>query len=101
MIALALSLLLTTQEPAADAEFLRRITLDLAGTIPTADQARAFLADADPAKREKLIDRLLASPDYARRMEQAITVMFLLQPGMYMLLLKQNKRSLKKNLAVQ
>jgi hypothetical protein len=77
MIALALSLLLTTQEPASDAEFLRRITLDLAGTIPTADQARAFLADADPAKREKLIDRLLASPDYARRMEQAITVMFL------------------------
>ena len=77
MIALALSLLLSTQDPATEAEFLRRITLDLAGTIPTADQARSFLADADPAKREKLIDRLLASPDYARRMEQAITVMFL------------------------
>jgi hypothetical protein len=77
MIALTLSLLLSLQEKSADAEFLRRITLDLAGTIPTSDQARAFLADADPAKREKLIDKLLASPDYARRMEQAITVMFL------------------------
>jgi hypothetical protein len=62
---------------ATDAEFLRRITLDLTGKIPTVDQARAFLADPDPAKREKLIDRLLASPDYARRLEQAVSVMFL------------------------
>lgn len=77
MIALTLAVLLSLQEKASDAEFLRRVTLDLAGTIPASDQARAFLADADPAKREKLIDRLLASPDYARRMEQAITVMFL------------------------
>lgn len=74
MIALTLAVLLAQS---GDAEFLRRATLDLAGTIPTSDQARAFLGDADPAKREKLIDRLLASPDYARRMEQAITVMFL------------------------
>jgi hypothetical protein len=74
MIALTLAVLLAQS---SDAEFLRRATLDLAGTIPTSDQARAFLADADPAKRDKLIDTLLASPDYARRMEQAITVMFL------------------------
>jgi hypothetical protein len=77
MIALAFAVALAVQEPATDAEFLRRVTLDLSGTIPTADQARAFLADADCAKREKLIDRLLASPNYVRRMEQAITVMFL------------------------
>jgi hypothetical protein len=68
---------MTLQQEASDAEFLRRATLDLAGTIPTSGRARAFLADADPAKREKLVDALLASPDYARRMEQAITVMFL------------------------
>jgi hypothetical protein len=74
MIALTLAVLLAQS---GDAEFLRRATLDLGGTIPTSDQARAFLADPDPVKREKLIDRLLASPDYARRMEQAITVMFL------------------------
>jgi hypothetical protein len=62
---------------APDAEFLRRIYLDLTGTIPTADEARAFLKDADPKKREKLIDRLLASPQYARRMQEAFTVMLL------------------------
>ncbi len=77
MISLAFAVALALQEPASDAEFLRRVTLDLSGTIPTSDQARAFLADPDGAKREKLIDRLMASPDYARRMEQAITVMFL------------------------
>ncbi len=62
---------------AGDAEFLRRATLDLAGTIPSADEARKFLTDADPGKREKLIDRLLTTPDYARRMGDAFTVMFL------------------------
>jgi len=76
--AIAILLLLPGEAPrASDAEFLRRLTLDLAGTIPSADEVRAFTADPDPAKREKLIDRLLASPDYARRMEQAVTVMFL------------------------
>jgi hypothetical protein len=48
-----------------DAEFLRRATLDVTGLLPTPDEARAFLADNDPAKRDKLIDRLLASPAYA------------------------------------
>lgn len=52
---------------AADAEFLRRASLDLVGTIPTADEVRQFLADADPKKREKLIDRLLADPRFARQ----------------------------------
>jgi hypothetical protein len=58
-------------EPAprsSDAEFLRRVHLDLAGTPPTAAEVRSFLADADPKKREKLIDRLLDSPGYSRRM---------------------------------
>lgn len=54
---------------AADAEFLRRVTLDLTGRIPTAADARAFLADKEPDKRVELIDRLLASPDYPRRMQ--------------------------------
>jgi hypothetical protein len=55
---------------ASDAEFLRRVSLDLAGTIPTAAEARAFLADPSPNKRAQLIDRLLASPAYARHMQQ-------------------------------
>ncbi len=52
---------------ADDAEFLRRVSLDLVGVIPTADEARAFLDSTDPAKREKLIDALLASPNFGRR----------------------------------
>jgi hypothetical protein len=51
---------------ASDAEFLRRVTLDLTGTIPTAAQARAFLQDTSPSKRQAQIDRLLASPEHAR-----------------------------------
>jgi hypothetical protein len=50
---------------ADDATFLRRIYLDLAGTIPTADEAKQFLADKDPKKRDKLIDTLLADPRFA------------------------------------
>jgi len=61
----------------SDAKFLRRIWLDLAGIIPTSDDARKFLADKSPSKREKLIDRLLAGPDYPRRMQEAFTVMLL------------------------
>jgi Protein of unknown function (DUF1549)/Protein of unknown function (DUF1553) len=49
---------------ADDMSFVRRVYLDIAGVIPTADQARAF-ADAGYNKRAKLIDRLLASPRYA------------------------------------
>jgi hypothetical protein len=63
--------------PATDAEFLRRATLDLNGTIPTADEARAFLDDPSPYKRERLIDRLLASPEYARRMATVFDVMLM------------------------
>jgi hypothetical protein len=51
---------------ADDATFLRRVYLDLAGTIPTADEATRFLADSEPKKREKLIDRLLADPRFAQ-----------------------------------
>ena len=54
---------------ASDAEFLRRIYLDLTGTIPTSSAARAFLQDGSPDKRNRLIDRLLASPDHARHLQ--------------------------------
>jgi hypothetical protein len=50
---------------ADDATFLRRVSIDVTGTLPTEEQVRAFLADPDPAKRDKLVDRLLDSPDYA------------------------------------
>jgi hypothetical protein len=47
-----------------DAEFLRRVYIDLIGRIPTTDQATSFLNDANPDKRNALIETLLASPAY-------------------------------------
>jgi hypothetical protein len=49
---------------ANDAEFLRRVYLDVAGRIPSVAEARAFLQDTAPDKRERLVERLLASPRY-------------------------------------
>jgi hypothetical protein len=52
-------------ELAADHVFLRRAYLDALGLLPTAREAREFLADPDPRKREKLIDSLLQRPEFA------------------------------------
>ena len=49
-----------------DAEFVRRVYLDVAGVPPTPGQFRAFLTDKAKDKRARLIDELLASPDYGR-----------------------------------
>lgn len=54
--------------PADDATFLRRVSLDLIGRIPTPTETTRFLEDSDPAKRTKRIDALLASPEHPRRM---------------------------------
>ena len=48
-----------------DGEFLRRVSLDLTGTLPTATEAQAFLADSSPDKRARKIDELLERPGYA------------------------------------
>jgi hypothetical protein len=52
-------------ELAPDHVFLRRAYLDAIGLLPTPAETRAFLADPDPKKREKLIDSLLARPEFA------------------------------------
>ena len=54
----------TPADPTTDAEFIRRITLDLTGRIPTADRLVAFLNDTTPNKRANLIEELLASSQY-------------------------------------
>ncbi|MBI1325360.1 DUF1549 domain-containing protein [bacterium] len=51
-----------------DYQFVRRAYLDITGTIPTATQANAFIADKSKTKRADLIDRLLNSPGYASHM---------------------------------
>ncbi len=48
-----------------DATFIRRVSIDIAGRLPTEKEAEAFLLSIDPKKRDKLIDGLLASTDYA------------------------------------
>lgn len=53
-------------KPASDAEFLRRVSLDLIGEVPAYEETLAFLNDKDSTKREKLIDKLLSDPRYAR-----------------------------------
>jgi hypothetical protein len=51
--------------PASDAEFLRRVTLDITGTLPTSREVRTFVGDASSEKRSKKINELLAHPMHA------------------------------------
>jgi len=51
--------------PCSDEEFLRRVFLDVLGTLPTADEARRFLDDRAPDRRERLIREVLERPEYA------------------------------------
>ncbi|NNE90428.1 MAG: DUF1553 domain-containing protein [Verrucomicrobiales bacterium] len=62
-------------EIADDAEFFRRVNLDFSGVIPTVEESKQFLADTDPNKRARAIDRLLGDTEnYARRMREAFHV---------------------------
>jgi hypothetical protein len=59
---------LEPRKRSTDAEFLRRASLDVAGAIPSSEQALRFLLDASPDKRERLITELLEDTGYARTM---------------------------------
>jgi hypothetical protein len=59
------SLGLVPSELCTDAEFIRRASLDITGTLPMPDEVKAFLADKALDKRAKLVDRLLDRPAYA------------------------------------
>lgn len=50
--------------PCDDPTYLRRLTIDLCGRLPTVDETRAFLSDTGADKRDRAVERLLASPDY-------------------------------------
>lgn len=68
-------------ELASDAEFLRRLSLDLRGTIPTTGEIRKFLADESQDKRTVWVDRFLNSPDYVRHMADVFDVMLMERRG--------------------
>ncbi|HVX15552.1 MAG TPA: DUF1549 and DUF1553 domain-containing protein [Pirellulales bacterium] len=55
----------TPSESAGDSTFLRRAYLDVIGRLPTAEEARTFLEDPSPSKRERLVDALLVRDEYA------------------------------------
>ena len=59
------SMSITPSEPCDDATFLRRAHCDLIGRLPTPDEVRAFVADGGQSKRERLVDSLLARPEFA------------------------------------
>jgi hypothetical protein len=63
--------------PADDAEFLRRLYLDLAGRIPSTAEARAFLNDAQPNKRARLVEQLLASQRYALHLTNVLRALLI------------------------
>jgi hypothetical protein len=52
-------------ELCSDSEFLRRVMLDICGTTPTAEEVSAFVADASPDKRSRLVDSLIDRKEYA------------------------------------
>jgi hypothetical protein len=51
-------------ELCTDTEFIRRVSLDVCGVLPTSAETEAFIAEGDPAKREKLVDKLLARKEF-------------------------------------
>lgn len=67
----------------SDGEFLRRVTLDLTGTVPSREDTRTFLADPTPTERKRsaLVDRLLASPRHVRRMQYVFDEMIMERRG--------------------
>lgn len=55
----------TPSEEIGDEEFIRRVSLDICGTLPSAEEVTAYVTDARPDKRDRLIESLLDRPEYA------------------------------------
>jgi Protein of unknown function (DUF1549)/Protein of unknown function (DUF1553) len=68
---------ITPAAQADDATLIRRLTLDLTGRIPTPVETREFVESNDPAKRAKLVDRLMASPGFVRQQATEFDVMLM------------------------
>ena len=64
-----------------DATLIRRLTLDLVGRIPTSGEVDAYVKSQDPTKRAQLVDRLIASPAFARYQAILFDVMLSDKPG--------------------
>lgn len=62
---------------AGDAQWVRRVYLDLLGRVPTTAERDAFLSSTDPLKHQALVDQLLIDPQYAQHMAQIFDTVFL------------------------
>lgn len=62
---------------ASDADFIRRIHLDLLGMIPTGEEARKFLESNDPDKRVKLVEALMKRPEFVRHLVRTFDLMLM------------------------
>ena len=62
---------------ATDAEFMRRLYLDLLGTVPRLEEAKAFLNDTSENRREKLVERLINDPRLNHHLAVAFDVMLM------------------------
>jgi hypothetical protein len=71
----------TSAKAADDATLVRRLTLDLGGRIPTAAESRAYVAATDRDKLIRLVDRLIASPAFARHQVTELETMLLAGGG--------------------
>ncbi len=71
----------TPARQADDATLVRRLTLDLVGRVPTGVEVDAYVRSSDPAKRARLVDRLIASPGFARYQAVLFDVMLSDRPG--------------------
>jgi len=61
---------ITPSASCSDALFVRRVSLDLVGRVPSSDEVKQFLSDPPAERRNRLVGRLLESPDYARHMRE-------------------------------
>ena len=71
----------TPAAAADDANFIRRVTLDLAGRIPAASEVTSYVQSTEADKKAKLVERLLASPDFAFHQRNEYDVMLMVGKG--------------------
>ena len=64
--------------PSSDSEFIRRVYLDVIGTLPAPDETRDFLADPIETKRDMLIEKLLAQPEFVDYWAYRLSDLFLI-----------------------
>ncbi|MCG8652828.1 MAG: DUF1549 domain-containing protein, partial [Pirellulales bacterium] len=68
---------ITPRPLVSDHQFIRRVTLDLAGRVPTIAELDAFVESTDHGKRAKLIQRLIDSPDFAFHQRNEMDILLL------------------------